>query len=644
VASGQELICIRKLTSSDLGWFAVHRPTTASKQRAININADVAQRLLSPSAYLAGGVELTCRCLYPGGEHSGVRPLWKVGKNWRLGGAKLEGEAFRSVRAGDFFILKSPIHNDGNTQIAFTFLTTTGGLDLHDWLMQREPSLKAESMAVVASGGEVFNLLADKLFGAPPTESRGTSSSARLKTITVEVTARPLSPIPPDDELSARPKTLHERLRSPHIMSQMLKVSGDLSAEAQYEFAKVLELLSEQLRDALLAAGMISTIKREHGRFWGEVRGKKIAFVDGGMANLSMLGSTPIAARVGGYIVVPGKNDEDRESFVMVKHLIDELYAPPPAKGGVYAGLFPDTGALRDAARISVEAAGAVHILEEHLDTAFIFLHGALVNPVSRYTDLMEDGQIIAPFPDFSQKAIDVLLPKPDRKRFGRDANFIRVYLRQLDLLRQSDAVVCGVVERESQASSVYRQILKKVIAHTDVPALLPKSPEEWANWFVSSAEQFRITDSLLFRCVLQPGEVLNPVPIDRNELRRAPRAWQTEISQYPLPHVSYLLPTEWGQPVRFELFEKDVPQFGELSRLVMHCAWLLPRYAFPVGLDIVDKYAKVPNWMTRPVNTNTAVQALRRAMDAGDMTTFDALRRMLCGSTRDWLFRPKLT
>ena len=80
-------------------------------------------------------------------------------------------------------------------------------------------------------------------------------------------------------------------------MSQMLKVSGDLSAEAQYEFMKVLELLSGQLRVALSAAGMISVINRGHKALWTAVRGSKTAFVDGGMANLSMLGSAPVAAR-----------------------------------------------------------------------------------------------------------------------------------------------------------------------------------------------------------------------------------------------------------------------------------------------------------------------------------------------------------
>ena len=72
-----------------------------------------------------------------------------------------------------------------------------------------------------------------------------------------------------------------------------------------------------------------------------------------------------------------------------------------------------------------------------------------------------------------------------------------------------------------------------------------------------------------------------------------------------------------------------------------MHSALLLPQYAFPVGLDIVDKFARIPDWMSRPINTHTAVQALKRALDSGDKRLFDALRRMLCGSQREWLLRP---
>ena len=128
----QEIICVRALTSSDLGWFAVHRPTTASKQRAVNINADIAARLLSLRALDAEkGVELTCKSLYPGGEHTAKRNLWKVGKNWRFGGPKLEGEAYKNVVKGDFFLLRSPIHNDGDKEVSFNFISAAADPETH---------------------------------------------------------------------------------------------------------------------------------------------------------------------------------------------------------------------------------------------------------------------------------------------------------------------------------------------------------------------------------------------------------------------------------------------------------------------------------------------------------------------------------
>jgi hypothetical protein len=123
--------------------------------------------------------------------------------------------------------------------------------------------------------------------------------------------------------------------------------------------------------------------------------------------------------------------------------------------------------------------------------------------------------------------------------------------------------------------------------------------------------------------------------------MRRAPEAWKDKIVQYPEPIVSYVQPTEWNAPVRIEMFEKDRDRFVETATLILHCSLLLPRYAFPVGLDIVDKFVKIPDWMSKPVNTHTAVQTLKRALDRGDTRLFDALRRMMCGSQREWLFRP---
>jgi hypothetical protein len=403
----------------------------------------------------------------------------------------------------------------------------------------------------------------------------------------------------------------------------------------------------------LLATGRIVKIEHNHKAFWPNVAGNRIGFIDGGLANLSMLGSAPIAARVGGYIVTPGQTGPDREQFTMLKHLIDELYAH--ADGGVYDSSFPDTGALRDAARISVEAAGAVRMLHEFPDVKWIMLHGALVNPVSRYSDIMEDrflarvaGRVRHRFPSFSDSALVELLPG-EPARTGRDRNFISVYLRQLQILHDGGANVCGVVEREATTSSVIRSVMDS-LPDADIAKLLPVPPGQWKTWFRHQidpsdnpdSEGQRITDSLLFQCVLEPGEAVVPVKVDRNELRRAPPAWRDDyIAHYPPPYVSYVQVSEWSSPIRLEMFKNRLGSFGEAAALVTHCALLLPRYAFPVGLDIVDKFAKVPNWMTKPIATYTTVQALKRAMDSGDTKTFDALRRLLCGSGREWLLRP---
>ncbi len=471
---------------------------------------------------------------------------------------------------------------------------------------------------------------------------RGKASGRR----TTAQSTFPSMPEEADPKLPRGPKTIREKLRSPHILEHMLKAAGDLSAPAQFRFFETVVKLATQLREILLATGGIIRIERNHGAFWPSIRGQRTGFVDGGLANLSMIGAAPIAARVGGYTVVPGAHGAERESFVVLKHLIDELYAH--GEGGVYGDTFPDVGALRDAARISIEAAGAVRLLSMYPDLKWLLLHGALVNPVSRYSDVMQEGRVRHHFPDFSEEAVREFLPHNAPERHGRDRNFISVHLRQLQLLEASDTVVCGVIERESSTTSVCRAVLDS-LEDGRIRDLLPVPPAEWKQWFrnavdPSGDEDFegqRITDSFLFRCVLEPGEALAPVVIDRNEMRRAPDAWKDKIAQYPKPLVSYLQATEWTAPVRIELLKKNKEQFSSIAALVLHCSLLLPRYAFPVGLDIVDKFARVPDWMSRPINTHTAVRAMRTALDKGDSRLFDALRRMLCGSGREFLLRP---
>lgn len=640
-----EIIAIRSLTDSDLGIFAAHRGSASSKQRAININAPVAERLLSQTIYTQAGTVFDCIVTFGEFQERSARTFSKVHKNWRLGGNKIEGLSFAQIDSADFMLLRSTEHNDGSAPLSITFISRRTDPALHAKISGIVAFRLRGSMAVYDENEVDYATLATAA-QAPP---RPPVPPSPRKRIAPPPTPRaPVAPMPqPSPSAKMRKRTIREKLRSPTIIEQMLKVSSDLSAPAQLEFMGTVEQLASQLRTILLANNRIVRIEKNHAALWRSVAGQPVGFVDGGMANLAMIGAAPVAVRVGGYIVTPGDRTPQREIFLVLKKLISELYAGK--NGGVYDGGFPDYGALRDAARISIEAAGGVHVIQEHTDVQWLFLHGALVNPVSRYTDVMRDGKPTHHFPDFTPDALNELLPKGEPLRTGQDANFISVYLRQLELLQSTDAVVCGVVERASHTTSVIHAVIGSLQDH-ELQPLLPMPVSEWRAWFRASidprddehAEGPRITDPLLFRCVLEPGEALAPVPINRNEMRRAPQTWAHKIQHYPQPAVSYLQPNEWNAPIRIELFNKDVPRFNKTAALVMHCALLLPRYAFPVGLDIVDKFAKIPNWMSRPVNTHTAVQALKGALDRGDTRLFDALRRMLCGSEREWLLRPQ--
>ena len=639
-----EIIIVRSLTESDLGLFAVHRRAGRSKQRAININSAIARRLLTPALYKCGKVKLNCICVFEDTVVREARQLGKTHKNWRLGGRKIKGETFARLDSKDFVLIRSVAGNDGSYPVTITFISRHTDRLLHAGLAAVVERRLADSMAVYEEGVDGFSSIADHCPAKRWEETPAQPPPPSGKTTQL----RPLPPMPTEDS-TARPRrsrTIREKLHSPHILERMLRVAGDLSASAQLRFMETVEQLASQLRCVLDETGGIVRIDRNHRELWASVSGRPIGFVDGGLANLSMLGSAPIAARVGGYTVIPGARGPDREKFIVLKHLIDELYAHD--ENAVYENTFPDIGALRDAARISIEAAGAVRLLADQDDLSWVFLHGALVNPVSRYTDIMKDRKVLQHFPDFSDSALTELLPPGEPPRQGRDRNFISVHRRQLEILSGAQAVVCGVIERESTTTSVCREVLNS-LEDDRIRDFLPMPPAEWKRWFRAAVdpsdddgfEGQRITDSLLFRCVLEPGEALRPVVIDRNDKRRAPDAWRDVIIRYPKPHVSYLQVTEWSAPVRLEMFEKDRERFRDTASLIMHCALLLPRYAFPVGLDIVDKFARIPNWMSRPVNTHTAVQAMKRALDQRDMRLFDALRRTLCGSGREFLLRP---
>lgn len=601
-------IILRRLSSSDLGWFAEPRDSgaVASKQRAININAGIIQELLLPEEIDSGGVLLYAQCIHPGCNDSRKRILSKVGKNWRLGGPKVPGKVFADVADGDFFVCRIALDGSPPFPCEWTVVMAASSAAEHAALGRLYDGQLVDRMALLSTIPPNDGVIAN-LFPTPAPASA------------------------PIDALGARPGrklTVSERLKQPHIMQEMMRTALSLSTKAQQDFLVMLERVGTSLRDMLLSEGMIQTVEIDHAALWSEVAGIPIAFVDGGMANIGSLGAEPIAVRVGSYVVVPGQSDSERESFRVEKQLVDELFETNPGTG-IFDDAFDDVGKLRDAARISLEAAGALTTLEHPLRPHHLFVHGSLVNPVSPYA---LDG-----FPNFTTSGIERLLPTGEQGRTGRDCNFVSVYLRQLQLLRDAQAIVCGVVERASHSSMVTTALLELLKDRDSSPGA--SVLEE----FHHRAQEYRLSDAVLFHSILNEGEFLSPVEINRNDLRRAPDQWKNLVALYPRPVVTYVGMGEMATPLRCEFFVE--PEDGiELSiRLIVHSCRLMPQYAFPVGLDIVDKFAKVPNWMARPINSSLAVQVLKRAMESGNPAILAAAKRLICGTTRDWMFRPNI-
>jgi len=631
-------VILRKLTGSELGWFAEPRRRGKAKgrQRGINFNAADLLRIFPAAAVASGNIPVLSRRLSDGQTQQ--RSIRRQQKNWRLVGPKVSGNGLELVDEGDFFWAEIDTEGNPPYPLVWDVVTRAGDAKGHERIAQEFSSFLTAAMASWPLVDPVARHLLE-IAGSgeheitEPTAKAVPGEDAREKSI--EPSQLPSRPLPPPPKPRARRKRIEDRLYRPQILAEIVKVGMGLSAEAQAEFIDALDTLSAELRNQLIDLGSIRKVEINHGRAWSEVKGRRIGFIDGGMANVAGVGAAPLAMRVGSYIVIPGERGAEREAFDFEIQLVDDLYVPAADGGGVYEDYFEDVAKLRDAARICCETAGMLALALRAHPPDILMLHGPLVNPVSPYA-LGTPGDPDA-FPNFTPETIRKLLPGDTQLRSGREANFVSVYLAQLNRLKSVKATVCGVVERASISAPgpLIRTLLDKLYSEDRIDAATRKT-------FLDKIARHRLTDSVLFECVLDEGEYVEPLELDKQGPdSKIPVAWAPEISAYPKPLTTYVKSHVETMPVRVESFPPGPLTHEQLMRLVVHMSRLLPRYAFPVGLDIVDKHAKVPEWMSRQMDAMLSAQLLRKAMETGNAATIRAVRRLLSANKRDWLFRP---
>ncbi len=623
---GRYLI-LRRLTGSDLGWFAEPRRQGRAKgrQRGINFNATDVAHIFPRSATVGGDIPVMSRRISDG--QTQMRSIRRQQKNWRLVGPKVNGRGLEHVSEGDFFFAEIDTGGRPPYSVTWDVVSRAGNPRLHaaidrdfsrflassmaSWAAADPVAVRLKGIAGMVSGGEA----------AMPAADRSPGETSRLEPD--EVYRLPSRPIPPGPPAGPMRRRIEGRLRRPHILAEIMKAGLALSAEAQVEFIDALDALSLELRNQLLDLDVIRRIPIDHRKAWADVRGIRIGFVDGGVANVAGVGAAPIAIRVGSYTVVPGYYGSEREHFNFEVQLVNDLYVTP----GVYEDLFEDIAKLRDAARICCETAGLLTLARQEPAPDVLMLHGPLVNPVSPYA--------LTGFPNFTADTIRKLLPGETRIRSGRDANFVTVYLEQLSQLKAGSQTVCGVVERASLASTFVETLLKKLHGDGRIDATTLRI-------FRERIRRHRLTDSVLLECALDEGEYVEPVELDKQgPSSKIPQEWAYEIRSYPRPLTTYVKSNVETLPIRVETFRAGPLSHYRLMQLVVHMSRLLPRYAFPVGLDIVDKHAKVPEWMSRQIDAMLSAQLMRKAIESGNPATIRFVRRLLSTSKRDWLFRP---
>jgi hypothetical protein len=418
---------------------------------------------------------------------------------------------------------------------------------------------------------------------------------------------------------------IKEKLES-GFLSRLLIGAQVQSASVQQNFTELASALAAQLRELMESEGLIHSLSYRPREFWPSLKGNEFCFVDGGVARLNLPTSAPMGIRVGAYYVKPGEDSNQREHFEFHVQLVDELYSETR---NTYEDDFSDIQKLQDAARIIAEAAGAYQAVKAHPHLGGLYLHGPLVNPVSPYG--LED------FPAFSQAGCKCLLGDDYEVPADKDdRHFVGLYCTVLSALKESNVPVFGIVERSAGGvpGIVTRAFLDQLSGSN-------KLSLKDRDSYIDLVTKYRLTDPILFLMILSPNEYFGTIPVDKQgPNHKRPEYWKPKIAQYPNAHVAYMSITANSLPVRIEGLRASVEGSREID-LIFHMSRLLPGYAFPVGLDIVDKYAKVPNWMSRSVTAAHATALLKKAIRSGDPKIISFAKRVLSTKGRDWLFRP---
>lgn len=467
------------------------------------------------------------------------------------------------------------------------------------------------------------------------------------------------------------------------LQENALTVAESLRDNYFYNTAKLITFLRQANQNHKLFE-----IKNCGSPQWQDVQNEIVTFIDGGVGQVEMESPVPVLIRVGSYKVKTGEHDiSKREEFGYYPIVFGDL------EGGS-----KERKDFVDIVRITAELIGAIAALERTPDLKVLMIHGPLIYMMSAYaghTPFTEHDidlflKHYAGTKKFAQKLkhdflkeVKVTYPKMtshhqdliDQNLFEPLTWIAFLYKRLIQEAkskkRKIKPLIMGVIERNN---------LKEfgLITFSKIFDLLRK--ENKANYFNQLygrtdfndpkilVERLNYTDTILLSLLLQSQEYSEPWIINNkfenlskgniilpNESSQKDYNWSylkpsSRKGSFPKVTGFYLKVSETTEPIRIEVFQdliKAQPEQDilEIAQRVYLYSQLLPSYSFPVGLDVVDKYAKVPKWMTDAYAKQIKYH-LGVSLQSGRITDQE-MRKVLVQSIymtkRDWLFRPNI-
>lgn len=431
-------------------------------------------------------------------------------------------------------------------------------------------------------------------------------------------------------------------LATPHILTHLFAHVMSLSSAENISYISTLRVIADQLRDLL--SPKIRKISKDHKKLWHAFYGDRLSFLDGGASRIVGLpGVEPMGIRVGVYTVTPGEREPgSRESWHLDSYVIGDVVNDRSII--LDQNYRTDIKRLQEAARYILESLGALrHIIELNGEPPRLLLvHGPLQNAFVAY-DENDPSYVPGVSKDFlagvgiSEKDVTESIEDIPRNRNGQLLwnGCIPIYLHIIKRLWSLKVPVIGVVERAASTS-----LTRAAIEHLVNEGRIPSST---GNKLKERVLQYEIGDELLFGCVLEEGEYLVPFKIQKNFRHRAHDNWQPVVAQFPGISATMLKSSAMNFPYRVELpVGHDASGLDVHMSLLYHMSLLLPNYAFPVGIDIADKYVKVPDWLSKGVSERLTAGVLKKILESGDSKALMQVRRLLALSPRDFFFRPR--